>query len=73
MDLFKQSDQTKWPKYVVMNKKMRRIEQETRIQREDFDQLYEVTDKKKEDAKKGVDTNLLAKQEKLNRMNQEFE
>jgi len=31
-----------------MHKKMRKIEQETRIQREDFDQLYEVTSKKKE-------------------------
>jgi hypothetical protein len=37
MDLFNQKDASKWPKYVVMNKKMRRIEQETRIQREDFD------------------------------------
>lgn len=71
--LLNQKDTSKWPRYVVMNKKMRRIEQETRIQREDFDQLYEVTNKKKEVAKKGVDTNLLAKQEKLNRMNQEFE
>lgn len=41
LEMLKQKDTTKWPKYVVMNKIMRKIEQETRIQREDYDQLYE--------------------------------
>ena len=58
--MLNQKDTSKWPRYVVMHKKMRKIEQETRIQREDFDQLYEVTDKKKEVASK-VDQTLLEK------------
>lgn len=48
LEMLNHQDTSKWPKYVVMHKKMRKIEQETRIQREDFDQLYEVTSKKKE-------------------------
>lgn len=47
-------------RYVIMNKKMRQIEQETRIQREDFDQLYEVTNKK-EKLPKEFDENLFLK------------
>jgi hypothetical protein len=39
---------------------MRRIEQETRIQREDFDQLYETQPKKKESSSK-IDPDLLDK------------
>ena len=67
-----QKDISKWPKYVVMHKKMRKIEQETRIQREDFDQLYEVTSKKKEKSSK-KDPVIQEKEEKLQKMNQEFE
>ena len=70
LEMLKQKDTTKWPKYVVMNKIMRKIEQETRIQREDYDQLYEDKNGPKIDK---IDETLFEKQQKLNQMNQEFE
>jgi hypothetical protein len=51
-----------------MHKKMRKIEQETRIQKEDFDLLYEVTSKKKEKTSK-KDPVIQEKEEKLQMMN----
>ena len=72
LEMLNQKDASKWPKYVVMHKKMRKIEQETRIQREDFDQLYELTSRKKEKVNK-KDPIILEKEQKLQSLNEEFE
>ena len=68
LEMLHQKDISKWPKYVIMHKKMRKIEQETRIQKEDFDLLYEVTSKKKEKTSK-KDPVSQEKEEKLQMMN----
>jgi hypothetical protein len=60
-----------------MTKKLRKIEQETRITREDFDQLFECKRQKKEEIKTSrkeddFDEYLFQEQQKLDELNQEF-